>query len=184
MIVLPELLSELLDQVDRNRAAHLALDFAQHVLDTLQERIEEPVRDACREYLAAAHEAIDLGVAGPRLLKAHERLYKTAERWEGNRHLLALGAGLAMQAVRVGCQRMMEEARAHMLRSSLITVQDIARESQTEIGRWYAEQIPDEGENRRQAAREARWEETRWQVQHIIATEPTPWKARTERLSR
>ncbi|MER6525297.1 hypothetical protein [Streptomyces sp. NPDC001508] len=122
-------------------------------------------------------------MASPRLLKAHERLYKTAERWEGNRHLLALGAGLAMQAVRVGCQRMMEEARPHMLRSSLITVQDLARESQTEIGRWYAERIPDEGEERRQAARKGRWEETRWQVQHVIATEPAPYKARTDRSS-
>ncbi len=33
VIVFPELLGDLLEQVDQKRAAHLALDFARHVLD-------------------------------------------------------------------------------------------------------------------------------------------------------
>jgi hypothetical protein len=46
VIVLPKLLDELLDQADRNRTAHLALDFVQHVLEICQEQIEEPVMAA------------------------------------------------------------------------------------------------------------------------------------------
>ncbi|MFE3163620.1 hypothetical protein [Streptomyces sp. NPDC059224] len=174
MIVLPRLLDELLGQVDGRRAAHLALDFARHALEVQEAEIEPGVMAACQECLAAAHEAIDLGEAGPRLLRAHERLYEAAERWEGNRNRLALGAGLTVQAVRVGCQRMMEKARERGMPSSLITVRDVAHEIQADLGRGAASRFPDHGDDPRQAGRLARWEEARWQVRHVIATEPAP----------
>ncbi|MEU2338730.1 hypothetical protein ABZ608_35055 [Streptomyces sp. NPDC013172] len=181
MIVLPQLLNELLDRVTEKRAGHLALDFAQHALDIRQGEIDEEVMAACRECLVAGHEAIQLGEATPRLLQAQESLYAVAERWEGNRNRLATGAGLTMQAVRVGCQRMLEEAREHVMRGSLLTCQDLAREIQSGIGAWCAEQTPDKGDDRRHAARRARWEEARWQVRHIIETEPAPGETGTER---
>ena len=173
MIVLPKLIDDLLDQVEEKRAAHLALDFAHHVLDVQRAEIEDDVMAVCLEYLAAADEAIELGEATPRLLTAHEQLSVTAERWEGDRHLLARGAGLAVQAVRVGCQRMMEDVRDHVMRSSLITCRDVARELQAEAGRWYAKRTSG-GADERLVARSARWEEARWQLQHVIATEPAP----------
>ncbi|MGW3447896.1 hypothetical protein [Streptomyces sp. NPDC001076] len=181
VIVLPRLLNELLGQVDEKRAGHLALDFAQHALGIRQGEIEEKVMAACQECLAAAHEAIQLGEATPRLLQAQERLYAVAERWEGNRNRLATGAGITVQAVRVGCQRMLEEAREHVMRGSLITCQDLAREIQSDIGAWCAERTPHKGDDRRHAARRARWEEARWQVRHIIETEPAPGGNGTER---
>ncbi|WP_281403082.1 hypothetical protein [Streptomyces albogriseolus] len=43
MIVPSRLLGDLLEQIDQERAAHLALDFARHVLDLERDEIEEPV---------------------------------------------------------------------------------------------------------------------------------------------
>lgn len=172
MIVIPRLLNELLDQIDGKRAAHLALDFAQHVLDVQQAEIEEAVMAACQEFIGAAHEAIELGRATPRLLTAHERLYESAERWEGDRNLLARGAALTMQAARVGTERLVDEVKRRVPGTPL-RCPDVARELQAEVGRWYAHRITD-GADERFVARRARWEEARWQVQHILATEPAP----------
>ncbi|GGL74529.1 hypothetical protein GCM10010129_17820 [Streptomyces fumigatiscleroticus] len=175
MIVPPRLLDELLDQVDRRRAAHLALDFTQHLLEVQRDEVEVPVRAVCLEYIAAAREAIDRGEATPRLLRAHERLYEVAARSEGTRHFLARGAEPTVQAVRVGCQRMLEGTGAVNMRMSYqLTCQDIARDIQSEMGRWCAERIGEDGDRGR-AARAARWEEARRQVQHVIATEPFPY---------
>lgn len=44
MIVPSRLLGNLLEQIDQKRAAHLALDFARHVLDIERDGIAEPVR--------------------------------------------------------------------------------------------------------------------------------------------
>lgn len=63
MIVPSRLLGDLLEQIGQKRAAHLALDFARHVLDLERDEIEEPVWAACLEYVEACHEAIDLGKA-------------------------------------------------------------------------------------------------------------------------
>jgi hypothetical protein len=169
---MPELLSALLERVEGTRPAHLALDFAQHVLDTERDEIPEPVRAASLEFIAAAHEAIDLGEGHPRLFTARERLWEAAARWEGNRYVLAQGAGLVLDAARVGTQRMMEKAAGHQPGSPLRCL-DIARKCQAEAGRWHARRCSDAAEERL-AARHARWEEARWQAQHIIATEPAP----------
>ncbi|MFI5687705.1 hypothetical protein [Streptomyces sp. NPDC051636] len=172
MIIFPRLLSDLLDQVDRTRAAHLALDFAQHVLDIERDEITEPVLAACLEYIAAAHESIDLGEAYPRLFQARECLREAAARWEGDGYVLARGAELTLRAARVGTERLMDEAAGRGPGTPLPCLY-VARELQAEVGRWYAKGTPD-GADERQAARRARWEEARWQVQHVIATEPAP----------
>jgi hypothetical protein len=85
------------DQVDRTRAAHLALDFAQHVPDIERNEIAEPVLAACLEYVEAAHEAIDCGEVPPRLPEAKERFVARRARWEEARrqvlHILATEPG-------------------------------------------------------------------------------------------
>lgn len=173
MIVLPRLLNELLDQVDQHRAVHLALDFAEHVLGVCHASIDPSVMAACFECIAAAHEAIELGKTHPRLLQARQQVYKTAARSEDNRHFLADGAGLTLLAVNVGCQRTLEDAGAKVRVKYRPTCQVIARECQSEVGKWHAAQTAKKGDAR-QAARSARWEETRWQLLHVIATEPSP----------
>ncbi len=110
MIVPSRLLGDLLEQIDQKRAAHLALDFAQHVLDLERDEIEEPVSVACLEYMDAAHEAIGLGAALPRLLEAEERLRAVAQRRTGNRFLLARDADFTMDAARVGAGAMLDRA--------------------------------------------------------------------------
>lgn len=70
VIVFPRLLSDLLDQVAPSRAAHHALDFTQHVLDLERAETAEPVLDACLGFVAAAHEAIDLGETHMRYARA------------------------------------------------------------------------------------------------------------------
>ncbi|MFI9286691.1 hypothetical protein [Streptomyces werraensis] len=110
VIVPSRLLGDLLEQIHQERAAHLALDFARHVLDLERDEIEEPVSVACLEYMDAAHEAIGLGAALPRLLEAEERLRAVALRRAGNRFLLAGGADFTMDAARVGAGAMLDRA--------------------------------------------------------------------------
>jgi hypothetical protein len=106
------------------------------------------------------------------MLTARERLWEAAARWEGNRYVLAPGAGLVLDAARVGTQRMREKEAGHQP-GSLPSCLDVARKCQAEAGRWHARRCSDDADERL-AARRARWEEARWQVGHVIATEPAP----------
>ncbi|MEU0753161.1 hypothetical protein [Streptomyces albogriseolus] len=172
MIVFPRLLSDLLDEMGGPRAGHLALDFAWHVLDLEREGIEEPVLSACLEYIEAAHEAIDLGEAVPRLLEVRERLDAVAERRVSNMFFLAGEAQFTVDAARVGVGLMLDKAyeRGPFSHPSCLSV---ARQLQAEVGRW-AVQHSEGGADERLVARRARWEEARWQVLHILRTEPNP----------
>jgi hypothetical protein len=170
VIVFPRLLSDLLDQIVPSRAAHLALDFTQHVLDLERAETAESVLDACLAFVAAAHEAIDLGETGVRYVRAREHLSEVGMRWEGHRHDVAKGAELVLRAARVGTERL-EDRAAGRGPSTALHCLDVARELQAEAGRWYARHAPADADERL-VARGARWEEARWQVQHVIATEP------------
>ncbi|GGQ67871.1 hypothetical protein [Streptomyces althioticus] len=172
MIVPSRLLGDLLEQIGQKRAAHLALDFARYVLDLERDEIEEPVWAACLEYVEACHEAIDLGKVPPRLSEAKERLWEAAARWNTDRHVLARGAGLVLDAARVGTEQMLAKAAGHGP-STPIPCLYMARRLQAEVGHWAAQHRP-AGTDERLAARRARWEEARWQVRHVIASEPNP----------
>ncbi|THC56856.1 hypothetical protein OG986_19660 [Streptomyces cellulosae] len=172
MIVPSELLGDLLEQIDQKRAAHLALDFARHVLDLERDEIEEPVWAACLEYVEACHEAIDLGEVPPRLSEAKEQLWEAAARWDTDRHVLARGAGLVLDAARVGTEQMLAKAAGHGP-STPIPCLHVARRLQAEAGQWAAQHRP-AGADERTVARRARWEEARWQVRYVIASEPNP----------
>ncbi|MEV5167683.1 hypothetical protein AB0K66_24040 [Streptomyces werraensis] len=172
MIVPSRLLGDLLEQIHQERAAHLALDFARHVLDLERDEIEEPVSVACLEYMDAVHEAIGLGSAVPRLLEAEERLRAVAQRRTGNRFFLAGGADFTMDAARVGTEQMLAKAKGQGP-TTPIPCLHVARQLQAEVGQWYAEH-GQEGTDKRLVARQARWEEARWQVLHILRTEPSP----------
>ncbi|MGA5313801.1 hypothetical protein ACPCTK_06685 [Streptomyces pseudogriseolus] len=172
MIVFPELLGDLLEQVDQKRAAHLALDFARHVLDIERDGIAEPVRAVCLEYVEVCHEAIDLGEVPPRLPEARDRLLEVAAQWDTNRYVLARGAGPVLDAARVGTEQMLAKARGQGPTTPIPCLY-VARQLQAEVGQWYAEH-GQEGADKRLVARHARWEEARWQVLHILRTEPGP----------
>ncbi|MFC8832463.1 hypothetical protein ACFT8V_04585 [Streptomyces griseoincarnatus] len=172
MIVFPELLADLLEQVDQKHAAHLALDFARHVLDIERDGIAQPVRAACLEYVEVCHEAIDLGEVPPRLPEVTDRLLEVAAQWDTNRHVLARGAGPILDAARVGTEQMLAKARGHGPTTPIPCLY-VARQLHAEVGQWYAEH-GQEGTDKRLVARHARWEEGRWQVLHILRTEPSP----------
>lgn len=93
MIVLPRLLSDLLDEVDEARADHLALDFVQHVVEIEADEITEPVMISGTAFIRAAHEAIDLGEVHSRFFEMRERFFEAGTRWEGHRYAFAVGGG-------------------------------------------------------------------------------------------
>ncbi|MEV5233878.1 hypothetical protein [Streptomyces pseudogriseolus] len=172
VIVPSRLLGDLLEQIHQERAAHLALDFARHVLDLQRDEIEEPVSVACLEYMDAVHEAIGLGSAVPRLLEAEERLRAVAQRRTGNRFFLAGGAdspwtrrgsvpgrcwtgrtGEARSVTRPACSSPVSCRRRSAAgpRGTVTTMSTSVSPPVAPAGR-----------------------EARWQVRHIIASEPNP----------
>lgn len=170
MIVLPVRLAELLNGVDGARAASLALDFAEHATDLEAEPLAESMRSATVEYVAAAREAIAWAGRDDRLVRAYEAFFTAGWKTPGHSddiHLLD-------SAVRFACQDMLIEAGA-MNRAGRTnpTCQYIARTAQSVAGSRSAERAP-EGADSRQADRAARWEEARWQLHHVIGTEPNP----------
>ncbi|MBC2908281.1 hypothetical protein [Streptomyces cupreus] len=170
MIVLPVLLTELLTEVGEQRATTLSLDFAERAVDLQAELLTPDMREACSEYVAAAREALRLGRANDRLVRAHEDFFEVGWRTSGHSDV----THVLESAVRLACQDMLIEAGA-MNRAGRTnpSPQYIAKTAQSAVGRWHAERAGEDAD-RREADRRARWEEARWQVQHVIATEPAP----------
>lgn len=170
MIVLPVRLNELLNDVSGARAATLALDFAEHATDLKTESLTESMRDATVEYVAAAREAIALGRANDRILRAHEYFFTTSWKTSGHPEVTRI----LNSAVRLACQDMLIEAGVmNKVARTKLTCQYIAQTAQSAVGSRSAKRATD-GMEIRKADRAARWEEARWQLQHVIATEPNP----------
>ncbi|MFG1805670.1 hypothetical protein [Streptomyces sp. NPDC049040] len=170
MIVLPVRLAELLDQVDGTRAATLALDFAEHAVDLESEPLAERMRAATVEYVAAARAAIALGRADDRLVRAHASHAAAARQTPGHSEITLLHDS----AVRLACQDMLIEAGAmNRAGRTMLTCRYVARTAQSEVGGRSARRAA-AGTDPRKADRAARWEEARWQLHHVIATEPNP----------
>ncbi|GLW51947.1 hypothetical protein Stsp02_76070 [Streptomyces sp. NBRC 14336] len=170
MIILPRLLGDLLAQVDERRGAELGLDFADHAVDFRAEPMTNPTRVVSEEYMAAARQALRLGRADDRLLRAHEAFVQEGWRSPGDSEAV----NLLDSAVRLACQDMLIEAGVYGRPGRVpLTPQDIAKSAQSVVGRRYSERAA-EGEDVQEVNRRARWEEARWQVQRVIATEPVP----------
>lgn len=170
MIVLPVRLNELLNDVSGARAATLALDFAEHATDLKAEPLAESMREATAEYVAAAREAIALGRANDRLVRAHESFVTTSWKTPGHPEV----THILNSAVRLACQDMLIEAGAmNKVARTKLTCQYIAQTAQSAVGSRSAKRAA-EGTDSRKADRAARWEEARWQLRHLIATEPNP----------
>ncbi|MGW0916834.1 hypothetical protein ACWD1Z_34735 [Streptomyces sp. NPDC002784] len=74
MIVLPRLLAQLLTKVGECRGAELALDVVEHVMEPLTDGL----CSVCGEYVTAARQALRLGRANDRPLRAHDAFVKEA----------------------------------------------------------------------------------------------------------
>ncbi|MEU9736041.1 hypothetical protein [Streptomyces sp. NPDC048002] len=166
MIILPRLLVQLLEKVDERRGAELALDFAEHAVEPLTDGL----CSVCEEYVAAARQAIRLGRADDRLLRAHDAFAE--EAWSDPGH--SDDRNLLDSAVRLACQDMLIEAGVYS-RAGRVSVDApyIAKTAQSFVARRHSERAGD-GEDLREVNRRARWEEARWQVRRVIATEPAP----------
>ncbi|MFJ6565849.1 hypothetical protein ACIQNU_00350 [Streptomyces sp. NPDC091292] len=170
MIILPVRVGELLGDVDDTRAALLALDFAEYALDVQADALDPRLYAVCRAYTSAAREAVGPGRAPERLVRASDEFFTVGTEFPGHSAV----TGVAEWAVRIGCQEMLEAAGALSPASRIkVTVRDVATRVQSDLGRWYAQQTPDDP-NRAKADRAARWEEARRQLLHIITTEPNP----------
>ncbi|MEV0528321.1 hypothetical protein AB0I66_33345 [Streptomyces sp. NPDC050439] len=171
MIILPKRLNDMLSEVDEARRATLALDFAERAIGIQAEGIHPKLLGACREYIGAAREALELGRAHGRLVEAHEQLVQVS--WDFAEK--SLSTNIVSLAVALGCQRMMEEVGAlhRASRRARLDCQFVAQQAQLDIAAWYSRHAPD-GADSRQVHQAARWEEARWQLLHVISTEPNP----------
>lgn len=170
MIVLPVRLTEMLNDVDGARAATLALDFAEHAANLEAEALTQDMREVIVEYVASAREAVALGRANERLVRALDSLFTVG--WRTPYHPEDIH--LLDSAVRFACQDMLIEAGAlNKIGRTRVTCQYIARTAQSIVGSRSAARAA-EGADRRMADRARRWEEARWQLQHVVATEPNP----------
>ncbi|WAZ23392.1 hypothetical protein STRCI_004733 [Streptomyces cinnabarinus] len=170
MIALPVLLSELLTRVGSERAVTLSLDFAERPVALRAESLTPDMREACAQYVAAAREALRLGRANDRLVRAHEDFFEAGWRTPDHSDV----THVLNSAVRLACQDMLIEVGAlNRAGRTNPSPKYIAKTAQSEVGRWYAERA-DDSADRREVDRRARWEEARWQIQHVIATEPYP----------
>ncbi|TPQ19731.1 hypothetical protein [Streptomyces sporangiiformans] len=170
---MPSRLNDLLGDVDDTRAATLALDFAEHAVELQADALDPKMRSAYAEYVAAAREAIALGRANDRLVRAYDVFFEVGWEFPGHSDV----TGVADSAIRLGCQQMLMDVGAmNEAGRTNPTCQYIARRAQSDVGRWYA-QLASADADRRQADRAARWEEARWQLLHVITTEPNPHAA-------
>ncbi|MXM62429.1 hypothetical protein GR925_02935 [Streptomyces sp. HUCO-GS316] len=172
MIVLPNRLNELLNDVDEQRAALIAVDFAEHAIQIQASLVHPRLLEVTTEYLSAGREAISAGRAHQRLIHADEEYFRASWEFASRFEPTQLGNS----AVMFGCQRMLEEAGARSKAARVNpTCQYIARTAQSHVGRWHAKHAA-EGADRRRADRAARWEEARWQLLHVISLVPNPFE--------
>jgi hypothetical protein len=128
------------------------------------------MREATVEYVAAAREAIALGRANDRILRAHAAFFTTSWKTSGHPEV----THILNSAVRLACQDMLIEAGAmNKVARTKLSCQYIAQTAQSAVGSRSAKRAT-EGTESRKADRAARWEEARWQLHHVIATEPNP----------
>lgn len=169
MIIVPKVLHELLELVSEEQGKALALDYAQHVLDGCGTALEGDELAACLGYLDAA--AAFSGDSASR-----EALHAASEEFFAARRNALDFAGLVSwlphTAVDVVAQRAMESAGLRMRTRYVPSVGAVAREAQRIMGTWAGAAVC--AAESAAVAREARWEEGRWQLQRLVATAPYP----------
>ncbi|MFF3350792.1 hypothetical protein [Streptomyces sp. NPDC002779] len=134
----------------------------------------EPLSDGlcsvCGEYVTATRQALRLGRANDRPLRAHDAFVE--EAWRDPGHFD--DRSLLDSAVRLACQDMLIEAGVCNRAGRVpVTPQYIAKTAPSFVARRHSERAR-EGKDIREVNRRARWKEARWQVQRVIATEPAP----------
>ncbi|GIH18978.1 hypothetical protein [Rugosimonospora africana] len=167
MIIVPRLLTEVLESADTASAKMWSLDFADHISAACRDALAAPdVHDA---YLATARACLHGGPT-THLGAAHRRMY---EYWPSRGLPLEL-AVLAAVAVKAACQRQLE-AHGYLVKVRYQpTVIDVAEKAQKIAGQHAGQRQTSGAENATDTGRYARWEEARWQLLHVISTTPNP----------
>ncbi|MFE6052504.1 hypothetical protein ACFQ6N_17255 [Kitasatospora sp. NPDC056446] len=166
MIVIPRVLNGLLRELDEETARAVALDFA-----------EQSIREGPRSDIALAEAALSyLAAARAVLAEGDTTLVATAHDAYFAAHTLGSASAqetswIAVIAVAAACKPQLEHLGV-MIRATRYrpTVVDVAQEAQKIAGRralaLHADPVA--------AARGARWEAARRQLQHLIAVSPPP----------
>lgn len=162
MIIIPRVLRDLLEDVEEDAAAGLALDFAEQCIRYTGEGIvPRELADTAFAYLAAARSRL-AGGGMAELESTHRRYFEARDHAD---KLPAAITWIAVIAVRVACQRDMESAGIVARTRYVPTLSSVADEAQAIAG--LAAGKGDDG-------RQARWEAARRQLVLLISAVRMP----------
>lgn len=173
MVIIPRVLTSLIQELDQNYARHLALTFAQRTIEVCGGVLSSsPERDIALSYLGAARDFLDGKETISGLGDAHRAYFAARPRNVKASDDVTWIAAIAVSAC---CQRQMEDAgivSKNRFRPSLL---DVAKDGQAFAGRCavLSEGDPKDGDSST-IARRARWLEARWQLLQLIESLPFP----------
>lgn len=175
MIIIPRVLTSLIRELDDSTACRLALVFAERAIQTCPDELSTTERDISLAYIAAARDLVEGKSDISNLGNAHHAYFSEMDQ---NTRLSGDVTWAAAMAVRVCCQRQMEDAGIMVKNKFVPSLQDVAKRAQSVAGRCAAasEGEQEDGEDTA-IARRARWDEAKWQLLYLIESLPFPGEA-------
>jgi hypothetical protein len=171
MVIIPRVLTNLIQDLDENNARRLALAFAERVLEVCGDVLSTAERDASSAYLSAAKNLVEGKGSISDLGNAHQAYFSVRHQ---HTRLSDDLTWVAATAVAVCCQRQMEEAGIIMHDKYVPSLLDVTKESQAMAGRCAGVSEDEHKDDGSAAARRARWLEAKWQLLYLIESLPFP----------
>jgi hypothetical protein len=172
MVIIQRVLTNLIAELDENKAQHHALAFAERTLKICADALSATERDVSSAYTSAARDFINGKSTVSHLGAAHHAYFSGRNQ---NTKLSDEVTWVAALAVRTCCQRQMEDAGILIRVRSLPELRSVAKAAQTIAGRCAAVRgdEPEDGDTAA-VARRARWLEAKWQLLYLIESVPFP----------
>jgi hypothetical protein len=169
LIVVPQVLTSLLRDVDRPHGDRLSLAFAERALRQCAGALTGAQLTASLAYLEAARRFLAAQADVSTVERARNDFYAARGKEDDQGWDIMWISEIAVASC---CQREMEAAGFLMKKSYVPDVVAVAKEAQNKVAKWAA--TPRPPEDVRQASQRARWEEARWQLHELVETAPYP----------